>query len=444
MGKIMKVFSTLLIVALILATIPALLPDEDYLPEVRQWLDAANAIEAIEMEKNSFNAIVGFTTAEDKDSIIEGADMVTEANKVITMQRAKGKNSAQLSQRWKENTHKVSIEWRDDANEIENGDPITWLAKNKDNYSKHIEKNRIYLERFRNIIKMKKYVNTLILDLNAPSVPFLDFLAANKLNNLSIINDYISDKNPVHIKRLEESIAFSRLWLTESNFLLDKMVALAILKNSLNTYAALINSSVLKPEHRLVITNLDTKERSMLKAVQGEFAFLSSMLYQPEFDLTVNESGIEKTAIKLYFKPRRLENKAMQNIWLPMLKQENMTVEQREKHTGDQTDFNVSWWDYYIDPVGSILLQISTPASYGTYYNKIDHVDALITLINLTTELKSKNIPASEIQKYLAETKIQLNPGYANAKLAWHKDDKTLTFTIPEFSDKNIAKLKIH
>ena len=54
---------------IIIVIVPALVPDEDYLPEVRQWLDDANKPQNLPQGRNAFFALAGFNMTGQPEAI---------------------------------------------------------------------------------------------------------------------------------------------------------------------------------------------------------------------------------------------------------------------------------------------------------------------------------------------------------------------------------------
>lgn len=447
MKKTVKVIGIFFLVLIVIAAIPALIPDEDYTQGAKQWLDEANTIAEVPDELNSFNALIGFNRGKDKDMVVEGAAMVAELNKRVMQYRAKGEAKPELEPRWTEHDLKLTNAWSNVEYKVFEGNPVEWLASNQGFYEKDVADNRVLLDRYRKITSMKQFSNTMIPDINSPFASFSDFISINKLNNLSIIYEYTHNKQRSAINRLRDSINFSKLMMKESSQLITKMVAVALLQTNLETYSALLDNVAFNPEHKLDIQNLDKEERAMLKVFQGEFALMSTVFYEPNMqDLGsdgVTTLLIDYVGMKLYLRPRKVENMAHKKIWMPLLAQTNISLSERKKQNDTSGDFDSTWWDYYLDPVGNILLMIATPA-YFEYTDRVDHSDAFISLVNLKTDIYSKNIRADEIEEYISKVNAGVNPGYLNATFSWDRNTGVMTYTIPDYSDEDIPSVVLH
>lgn len=164
-------------------------------------------------------------------------------------------------------------------------------------------------------------------------------------------------------------------------------------------------------------------------AFQGEFAYMSTAFNAYNmgslFTYDMDASLLEKIYLKLYLKHRKLENKAHKKIWMPYLAHESMTLAKR-KQQGVLWNNDASWWDYYVDPVGTILFGLAIP-SYHNYIDGVDDTDAYISLLQMKDEIKIKNMKVDEIEKFIASADMSINPGYSDATVTLNKKSGTLT-----------------
>lgn len=203
--KVSGIFIALII---IIAIIPAIIPDEEYTPDVEQWLKDANNPEKIPAADNRFNALIGLYVSEDKDMLVEGAKLVTEMNQKI-IDANNTSTSLKLNDYWQNPPLQAGKNLSSLTAKAFDSNPAQWLSKNQNNFNSLVKNNRVLLERFRKIITMDKYSYTMKLDIRAPLISFGDILAIKRLNNLSIINEY-SRKNKSDTILI---IAFFSRWL---------------------------------------------------------------------------------------------------------------------------------------------------------------------------------------------------------------------------------------
>lgn len=446
MRKIITIVSIISIFILIVAAIPALIPDEEYTPGVKQWLKEANNPEKIPAKENRFNAMAGLFVEADKHFIAEGEKLVQEVNNQLSDPANKTKSTIKFNPYWRNKPLKTSDKLSDLTNVAFDKGPVKWLAENQSSYQSLIKDNRVLLDRFRKILAMNKYSYRMKHDIRAPFLLYGNILALKRLHNLSILDDYRKVGKKTAIAKLKQSISSSRLMMEQAVILLDKMVAVNFLKTDLITYSSLLELVRSDQTPGFTITNLNDKERSMQKSIQGEFSMLSTSLnIERAFALGGSSPGtglFEKYVMKAYLKPNALQNNSHKTIWEPLLTLGQLSFADRVKKGAEISDVEFSWWQIYKDPVGYILISIATP-SYSVYADRIDHADARITLVNLKAEIYYRKIPASKIENYIKKSNSEINSGYKGAKFSWDKSDQVISYDIPGYKNERIPRVKL-
>ena len=442
--KILGLFVALLVIA---AALPAFIPDEKSSVGAEQWLNDANNPEVIPDEVNRFNALVGFYVEPDKDMIVEGAKLVAEVNEQLTDSEDRSNSVQKLNNYWSRPPVSASENLSMDTSTAFAADPALWFLDNHDSYSALVNSNQVLLDRFKRLMTMPQYSYTMKLDVRAPSVSYGSVLATKRLNNLSIIDEFINGNKQNAIYKLRQSINFSKLMMKQSSLLLDKMIAAAFLKIDLLTYSSLLDQSPNDNSLEFVITNLQKEESDMLNAFKGEFAFLSTSLDVGN-SLSMGGSSAEGSMLEMfmmksYLKPKRMENYAYKNMWLPFLVLKNQSLSLRKTIVKDLGEKELTWWQIYQDPIGYVLFAIATP-SYFEYIDSIDHADATITLLNLKASIYANKIPSGRVASYISSKNAAMNFGYAGAKFSWNKDKRVLSFDIPGYRDEGVPRIKLY
>ncbi|MCW8831603.1 MAG: hypothetical protein OQK32_08815, partial [Gammaproteobacteria bacterium] len=195
------------------------------------------------------------------------------------------------------------------------------------------------------------------------------------------------------------------------------------------------------------IANLNDNERTLLKAFKSEFASMSSMLVMQDFDDYQadysDQNIVQYFIMKLYLKPKKIENKSHRDVWLHALSMENVTLAARSKADNIKGMDEMSWWDIYLDPLSYLLLAIATPSHHG-YIDMIDHLDARISLLNLKSDIYTKNLAAEEISRYISTMAVGDNAGYAGSEFFWDRENSELTYAVPNYTSEDIPRVKLY
>ena len=440
-----KISGSFVALIIIITLIPAFIPDEEYSAGARQWLNDANNPEKVPVEANRFNALVGLYVDVDKDMASEGAKLITDINRQLTGFVEKDANAEQLDAYWSKPPISPSENLSRNTSEAFIANPVQWVLDNQENYTASINSNQVLLNRFRQLMKMEQYSYTMKLDVNAPSISYSKFLAIKRLNNLSIINEFTTTNKNNAIHRLQKNIDFSRLMMKQSSLILDKMIAVACLKIDLMTYSSLLDVSL--ADNKFNINNLHADEGNMLKAFQGEFAFVATSLDVKNFfsmgPEPVEPGMFEELFIQSYLKPKRMQNNAHNNVWLPFLQLKNEPLASRKIKANAIGEEELTWWQIYQDPIGYVLFAIATP-SYFSYLDEIDHIDAMITLLNLKASIYYDKVNANQVTNYLSLLSAEMNAAYTGAQFSWSQNKHELSYEIPGYKNERVPRVKLY
>lgn len=402
---------------LIIALIPALLPDAEYSPGAGKWLEIAHAPATVPPAENRFHAQVGFLAAADTDMVEYGAGLVSSANRVLQA------NGTDFDPAWQEPPLRLSpgLEEFDFDAVIE--DPLAWLAANRATLQRLVDENALLLERYGRLTQMTGYEMTLTPDYRAPIPDYSSLSKIHRLDSLAIAATIVADAD--NLPRLREAIDKQRFALADAATLIEKMVDIAMLHFDFRLYAELLKLPGVAERHE-PFPALDAEERTLEKAYITEFAIASSSL---DGDLSGEDSGwFEKLMIGMYLKPRKLENHAYEYTWQHLLALESRPLGERGFPEAGAT---YNWWQRYTNPIGYILYQVSRPGF--TYHDRIEHLDGLITLVDCAAEIHRRSLRGKAITAYLSGVDAGAHPGYAGAVLGFDAGNNELYIELPGY-----------
>ncbi len=212
MKTLFKAAAFIFLFLVVIIIIPVFIPDEQYTDGVKTWLDKANNPPVIPEQLNRLNAVVGFNVQEGKDILVQGASLVQEENARLQSARNSDYQLPKQNEYWTNPPLKISKELSEISfSELFEQSPALWLSNNESSYKALLSDNHILVDRFRKLITMKQYSNSLKPDINGPFIRYRALIAIKNLNNISIIHEYsYADKNTA-LKRLHKNITFSRL-----------------------------------------------------------------------------------------------------------------------------------------------------------------------------------------------------------------------------------------
>jgi hypothetical protein len=432
--------------------IPAFIPDQEYTPGAQVWFDDANTVVAIPANDNRFNALVGFFVDEDKDSIMEGVKLIEEANKLLNDTDTVQGVADELNSYWQSPPLVISLRFsQEQIDNIEN-DPVLWIHNNNGLLETSISENQTLLKRYDHFIGMTQYSDSLKLDIRRPIPSYENLISVKRLNNLSIIHDYLNGNAESTEDLLQNNLDSSKLMLLQARTFSEKMVAVKFLTMDLNTISNLQNELDYNSHLNFDMANINAEERSLVNVFKAQFASHTSHLTVA--NLTSNDESIsehiENSFIKAYLKPKGIGNRD-HNQLLEALKLEHMPMSERRL----QHDFNLdtytfnldnySLWEKYQDPVGYVVAWTARP-SYLHFMDTIDHLDGLVTLVNIKRTIYSQSMNTAEIDQYISNLDPGMNSGYSGAKIIIKNEGENagtiLTFSIPDYTE-DIPSVKL-
>ena len=417
MKMIGKIVAAAVALLLVIALIPALIPDEDYSAGAREWLDIARAPTAVPSSQNRFHAQVGFLAAVDADIAHAGARLVDDANRVLAA------GGSEFDPAWQAPPLTPGPTFYGIEFDKVIADPLTWLAANRPLLEQLVYENAILLERYRELAQMPDYAFTLTPDYRSPIPDYASLSRIHRLNSLTIAATVVDDAD--NLARLREAIDKQRFAFADAATILEKMIGVALLNFDLRLYAELLALPGVAALHE-PFPALDAEERTLRRAYITEFASASSLL---DGELSGETSGwFEELMLGLYLKPRKLENHAHQHTWRHLLALESRPLAERAHQ---QVESTYGWWERYTDPIGYVLYEISRPTY--TYHDRIEHLDGLLTLVNSAAEIHRRSLRGQAIASYVASVNAGAHPGYAGASIAYDAANNQIHIELPGY-----------
>jgi hypothetical protein len=144
------------------------------------------------------------------------------------------------------------------------------------------------LSRYQDIVQMKSYQN---FNEGGFGMPLPEYSGFMKLNQIHLINQYKNFPKLQFLKELNASIKFSKLLLTEGEYLIDKMVALSGIRKNIMFLSEYLRNNEVDDEGLKVIeqilTLLTPEELNLSKSFESEanLMFKQSVLIEKDMSI---------------------------------------------------------------------------------------------------------------------------------------------------------------
>ena len=413
----------------LLITINLPLFDEDPLPEVAPLFEPVVLPPA---EQNAYMAILGFSAASDRNMVAAGEQLLAHLDQLTPYEKLMGLPDSEDEKRILGDMN-LDSEWIS---------RLGHCSQEKENcllvYSKRVNgivddtpRVKKILERFQILADMPDYV--------APSDSLLlpQYSALLRLNDLQVAHAYNNRGVDGAIDALAQNLNFWRDHLINRDFLVGRMIAIAVIRNNLTLLSNLIELESISPDRSarlehllqpLTITELDMTE-----------TFLYEQRFSLQYTHTINYSELlqDETewwkvatnflAYYLLFQPNATQNAQYENVTklASCLSQQTWQDYKLYQQSGVNTACNIEntegqhnlWWLHAYNPFGEFMQSFISLETYTEYIARGHDLNGLLALTRLQLQLRTGKIASVEALLAKSESERYLpNPVQYNAE----------------------------
>ncbi len=445
MKKLLKVILSLFGLVLILLIGLFFVPDEILSPEAVVWLEPPVDPDP---EKNIYHALLGFGVAQDKNFVEEGIRISLELDKLIYEHQKTGfldEDFEAIIESINSITKpdlKIKIDLGVFSKPSETQSIVFWQDK-QGVIASLFKENKIFIDRYQKVKKMTHYVNSVRPDLMAPLYAYESLSKISRLVIAHAAAKYLSSHEQQYLQLIYDEMVFGRLLLVDADSLIDKMIAAAIIKNSVYTLAQLVDVIENIPNVKK-IPRLSLEELSLLEVMRYEFRLQESMarqmsISQSDISSVIGlEIKIPKVLLPVFFKKNHSLNilfkRAQQTGYKSELTGHEYWVALQNNNVGVQLNFI----DYIKSPVGS-LLSMSAADVFEKYIQRQHDLDGLITLFNLKSTMLKEGVTLEAVDTFLATHEDKYQSPYKDQPLKYDADKQELSFVSPDPNSRTNA-----
>jgi hypothetical protein len=241
------------------------------------------------------------------------------------------------------------------------------------------------------------------------------------------------------VSAVERDIAFQRVMLEGSRTLLGKMLTVADYTRDLAFVADLLQTSKsgLKPFAPRLQEMLKPIAPSALNvdtALDTEFGMMKQVLQDVTAAGSIAPGSVyDKIGAGLFYKPNATINKVYSD-YMQMAEESRKPAEvlARDGQTPNPGPGEMKFWDYINNPIGNVLLRISTPESLGTYALRLHDLDAENRLVGLGAEIIAAGVSPEAVADFVAKSDARFYDPYTGKPMMWDAASKQLSFKASE------------
>lgn len=305
-----------------------------------------------------------------------------------------------------------------------------------------LERNASLVSNYRGLPRFQSFVVTLTPHVEAPVVPAGHLVMAQRLLHAQAVLQLAGGRVSEAAEALVDDLAVSRLLLAESDHLVYKMVAAALMARSFKLLSQIADVVRPLPDE---ISGLDgllrplmVKELSLASSLCGEFRLLASVFLYPDAVVEIAKADVMSMGFltRLAYKPYATSNLAFRDLHTTLEELDALPhpqflarypgfLERRTQQEQTNTlDYLLSWpWN----PVGRILISVSRPA-YARWYARLYDLEGLRRLVVLKLLVRKHALGDEQLQQLIADRIDGLGDPYLDQPLRFDAIRRILGF----------------
>ncbi|MCB1604259.1 MAG: hypothetical protein KDI59_06415 [Xanthomonadales bacterium] len=253
--------------------------------------------------------------------------------------------------------------------------------------------------------------------------PYSQYSLLTHLSQVYLVNTYQTKSNRDFILQLSDDFDFWQNIASSDSYLIDKMVAIDLIKNDMFYLSEFIREKKTEHEDINLIENL-VKPLSK-EVLSFEKVFKNEMKYSLNIfneinadDFSLDSLLFQPNATKNYYFKSFLNNVSISNLPLSKFIQKH-----KEKKPGPmKRNFKIHQLYNYL---GKLFVDYTSSPAYSDYIAKAHDSNNMIRLVNLQFQIKQAG--GEEFIDEILNKPENLNP-YDNKPFIYNKENKTLSF----------------
>ena len=407
------------------------LNDEEYLPIP----ESADGQKQIEKSTNAYFAIVGFNAAANEDMHQMGYKVIEEFERFVV-----DKDDFQFDISQVPRADRLKI--RGNSNVIyhpnRDGKLLDYLAKNKQKIVSFKLKNAKLYDRYRELIRYKNYKET---SFYLPA--WSDVMLMHKLHlHLTGIEWLDGDKSKA-VAMLSEVMTFNRMLLGDSELLITRMVATALLSISFQQYTEI--SSLCKTCTSLdqiiqPLSSLSRDDICLKESFYAELKYMKSIFIKTSLYSSGDENILYEPIIRYFYQPAASFNNTFEvyNNLLQTCKIETYEITPYIEKNHHLIEYHFPWYSFVYNPMGKYFLEGFNSYSLSSYIDLMLYLEVQLRMLQLQRLIYANKISPDDVAPYLNRQDKSLKNPFTNNPFKYDKknhelflgDDQAKNFTV--------------
>ncbi|WP_339409219.1 hypothetical protein [Pseudomonas sp. EA_35y_Pfl2_R5] len=242
-----------------------------------------------------------------------------------------------------------------------------------------LSQHRELLQRYQQLLMLDAPHTVARPGLDEPIPNYAAVLRGNRLRALQALQLAEEGRGEDALALLQEDIRLLRIWLSDADNLIMKMTTVALIAQNLDALAMLYQVGLIPPPD--IQQPLSGEERSLLRAMQREFAMVATGLTELRYQANLEqELGVSAWRLQWVYKPQMSINDSLP-AYARSASESFMDAEAFVGVLSEPAPSDVSTWRRVRNPVGGILVGVAIP-DFRPYMARLHDLDAKFVLFN--------------------------------------------------------------
>ncbi|MFP6863661.1 hypothetical protein [Pseudomonas sp.] len=242
-----------------------------------------------------------------------------------------------------------------------------------------LSQHRELLQRYQQLLMLDAPHTLAQLGLEEPIPNYAAVLWGNRLCSLQALQLAEDGQGEDALALLQEDVRLLRAWLSNADNLIMKMATVTLIAQNLDALAVLYQGGLIpQPD---IQQPLSREERSLLRAMQREFAMVATGLTELRYQASLEqELGVSAWRLQWVYKPQMSINDSLP-AYARLASESLLDAEAFVGVLSEPAPSVVSTWRRVRNPVGQILVGVAIP-DFRPYLARLHDLDAKLVLFN--------------------------------------------------------------
>ena len=425
-GIVMNTLSWLIVASVIGIIAFVTFWDEELNPQAETWLQASHrTVPAVD---NGYFNVMGLFAADSDDAHAVGRARV----QAYELSRSQYPGNAEPKYVDYANAKRLDLGTElDSLCKVEKRACLNRFAEQTDTIYALAQRHETLLERYLALRQFGSFSTSATASLYEPMLPAKMLSSLQRLHNASLALEFAQGSRLRAVEELAADIRFQRHLLAQADSVVLKILSVEMLARDLHLFSEFLDSVEFVhrylPNLEAELADLTATERSLSEGIHREFrAMAQLLLIAPTSESIGLDVNVPNWMIGMLYKP----NATLNRVWLDFSALHSLAerpISQLKQHWDDAPPAKSTTIEYALNPIGSVLSEVSAP-NLQPYIAQLADAAGLLRLVRLKREIHVQGVKAQDIRAFLEAHAATLGDLYEGKPIQWNPQRRTIFF----------------